>query len=371
VTLQPFALERFFARYEFSTRYLLCSSDAETMPIADLLALEPGAEQRLGELRLGYTESRGGGALRDAIAALYDHGDREAILAHSGSEEAIFVFMHVALTRGDHIVVQFPAYQSQYSVAESLGVEVTRWHADLARSGRPDLDELERLIRPATRAIVVTSPNNPTGYALDPAEMDALVAIARRHGLWLFSDEVYRGTEREGERARSASDLYERAVALGGLSKAYGLAGLRIGWIATPDRDLCERMATFKDYLSICNGAPSEFLGEVALRHGERLRERVRRITARNLDCLDEFFGRHGALFEWTRPRAGTTAFPRYLAGSSEAFCARLVERAGVLLLPSAVYDAGDDRVRFGYGRTNLPEAVATLDAFLESEKAS
>ncbi len=341
------------------------------MPIADLLALEPGAERRFSDLRLGYTESRGGGALREAIASLYDHADREAILAFSGSEEAIFVFMHVALTRGDHIVVQFPAYQSQYSVAESLGVEVTRWHADLARSGRPDLDELERLIRPATRAIVVTSPNNPTGYALDDAEMDALVAIARRYGLWLFSDEVYRGTEREGERARSASDLYERAVTLGGLSKAYGLAGLRIGWIAARDRDLCDRMATFKDYLSICNGAPSEFLGEIALRHGEHLRERVRRIATRNLAGLDDFFARHAALFDWTRPRAGTTAFPRYRGGSSEAFCARLVERAGVLLLPSTVYDAGDEHVRFGYGRTNLPEALATLEAFLESERTS
>jgi len=126
-------------------------------------------------------------------------------------------------------------------------------------------------------------------------------------------------------------------------------------------------MAAFKDYLTICNSAPSEFLAEVALRHSETLLARVREICARNLDRLDEFFARRESLFEWTRPRAGTTAFPRYHGGSSEAFCERLVRDAGVLLLPSTVFDAGDERIRFGYGRADLPEALATLNAFVDS----
>lgn len=341
------------------------------MAIRDLLALEPGADQRLLALRLGYTESRGGPALRRAIAALYKHGDPEAILVHTGSEEPIFALMNVVLRPGDYIVVQFPTYQSQYSVAEAIGARVARWESDLDREGAPDPAQLERLIEPSTRAIVLTTPNNPTGYPFDRARLDAVVEIARRHGLWLFGDEVYRGLERDAERIPAVCDAYERGISLGGLSKAYGLAGLRIGWISTRDRSLYDRIAAFKDYLTICNSAPSEFLAELALRHAEQLIERVCGIVARNLDRLDEFFSRRAGLFEWKRPRAGTTAFPRYLCGSSEAFCGRLAKEAGVLLLPGAVFDAGDDRMRFGYGRANLPEAVDALDAFLEKGRSA
>ncbi len=368
---RPFALERFFARYEFRARYLLCASDPESMPVRELLALEPEAERRLLQLRLNYTETTGSEALRGAIASLYAHGDPGTILANSGSEEAIFVFFNAVLEPGDHAIVQFPAYQSHYSLPEALGAEVTRWNCDLDGSGAPDVDELQAMLRPQTRAIVLTTPNNPTGYAFDRAQLEAIVAMARRHGIWLLGDEVYRGTEREGERAPSVCDLYERGVSLGGLSKAYGLAGLRIGWTATQDAALRERMAAFKDYLSICNSAPSELLAELALRHSERLVERVRAIVARNLDLLDEFFVRRARFFAWRRPRAGTTAFPRYLGGSSEAFCRELVERAGVLLLPSALFDAGDAHVRFGYGRANLPEALGALDTFLTEKEPS
>jgi aspartate/methionine/tyrosine aminotransferase len=367
VSLQPFALERFFALYEFTTRHLLCASDAETLSLRELLELEPGSDERLANLRLGYTDSRGGEELRHAIGSLYANRDPDRILVHSGAQEAIFAFMNAALRAGDHVIVQFPCYQSHYSLAEALGAQVSRWRGDLARGGAPDVEELERLVRPATRAIVVTTPNNPTGYPLDRAQMDAVVALARRRGLWLFSDEVYRGSEREAERLTPASDLYERGVSLGALAKAHGLAGLRIGWISTQDRALIAAMASLKDYATICSAAPSEFLAAVALRHGDALIERVRRICVANLDRLDDFFSGRSALFEWSRPRAGTTAFPRYLGGSSEAFCARLAAEAGVLLLPSTVFDAGDERFRIGYGRADMPEALGALEASLNS----
>ncbi|MBV9719438.1 MAG: aminotransferase class I/II-fold pyridoxal phosphate-dependent enzyme [Candidatus Eremiobacteraeota bacterium] len=363
--LRPFALERYFARYEFSTRYLLSSSDSETMPLGDLLALEPGAGERLANLRLNYTESQGSPALRHQIAALYEHRDAETILVHGGSQEPIFIFMNVALQRGDGVVVQSPAYQSQFSIAEALGIEVSRWHSDLSREGSPDVGELERLVRPRTRAIVLTTPNNPTGYPFDRAQIDAVVEIARRHGLWIFGDEVYRGSEREAERIPAICDLYERGISLGGLSKVHGLPGLRVGWISTRDRSLRGGMAAFKDYLTICNSAPSEFLAEVALRHTDALTERSRAISTRNLNRLDEFFARRSSLFEWARPRAGTTAFPRYLGGNSTDFCARLVEQAGVLLVPSTIFDAGDERFRIGYGRADLADALAAFDAWI------
>ena len=365
---RAFALERFFARYEFSARYLLCSSDPESMSVRELLALEPGAAESLNELWLGYTQSRGDPELRRQIAGLYSQTGPECVLVHAGAEEPIFNFMNVALGAGDRVVFQFPAYQSHYSVAEAAGAEASRWNSDLAAGGAPDPAELETLIRPQTRAIVITNPNNPTGYVFDRERLDAVVAIARRHGLWLFSDEVYRGSERDpADRLPPVCDLYERGVSLGGMAKVYGLAGLRIGWIATRDSALYDRLAEFKDYVTICNSAPSEFLTKLALRHGDALIERVRRIVVKNLDLLDAFFARHRERFEWRRPPAGTTAFPRYLGGSAEAFCDDLVRRAGVLLLPSTAFDAGDDRFRIGYGRTNLPEALAALESALSS----
>jgi aspartate/methionine/tyrosine aminotransferase len=365
--LEPFALERFFARYEFSTRYVLCPSDPESMPVHELLAFEPDAAQRFAQLRLGYVESRGTPELREAIAGLYAHGEAERVLGHAGSEEPIFAFMHAVLEPGDHIVVQFPAYQSHYSIAESIGASVSRWDADLDGDGAPDVASLERLLRPETRAIVVTTPNNPTGYSFAQAEFGAIVELARSRGLWLFCDEVYRGTEREAERLPAACDVYDRGVSLGGMAKAYGLAGLRIGWVSTSQTSLLQQMAAIKDYLTICNSTPSEFLAALALRHDAGLTERVRGICARNLDLLDAFFTGRADLFRWTRPRAGTTAFPRYLGSEgSAAFCRRAVEEAGVLLLPSAAFDAGDAHFRVGYGRANLPEALAALDAFIE-----
>ncbi|MGC1381893.1 MAG: aminotransferase class I/II-fold pyridoxal phosphate-dependent enzyme [Candidatus Baltobacteraceae bacterium] len=363
---RPFALERYFAAHEFTTRYLLCSSDPESISIGELLAFEPGSQERFAALRLGYTDSRGSPALRRAIASLYEHGDDERVLVHSGAQEPIFAFMNAVLEPGDHIVVQFPAYQSHYSIAEAAGAEVTRWNSDLEGEGAPDPDELARLIKPATRAIVLNTPNNPTGFTFERARMDAVVAIARKHGLWLFSDEVYRGSEREAEQIPAACDLYERGVSLGAMAKTYGLAGLRIGWISTQDRELLGSIAALKDYLTICNAAPSEFLAELALRHRARLVERIRRIAEANLALLDAFFSRRGELFEWRRPRAGTTAFPRYLGGSSERFCSRLAQEANVLLLPGVAFDAGDDRVRVGYGRANLPEALAALEMFID-----
>jgi aspartate/methionine/tyrosine aminotransferase len=363
---QPFALERYFARYEFETRYLLCSSDPESMPVRELLALEPDATERYLDVWLGYTESRGNPGLRRAIAALYEGTPEDGVLVHAGAQEPIFSFMNVALGPGDHVVVQVPAYQSHYSIAQAIGADVTLWQSDLDGEGTPDPDDLARAIRPSTRAIVITTPNNPTGYVFDRARIDATVEIARKHGLLLFSDEVYRGSERDpADRIPAVCDLYERGVSLGAMAKVYGLAGLRIGWIATRDAALYDRMAAFKDYLTICNPSPSEFLATLALRHHEALTERVRRIAASNLDRLDAFFAKRTSTWEWRRPRAGTTAFPRYLAGGTEKLCADLVERAGVLLLPSAAFDAGDERVRVGYGRKNLPEALAALDEFL------
>ncbi len=366
--LPHFKLERYFARFEFDVEHLLCCSDCESMAVEDLLALEPDAGERFREQWLGYTESQGSPSLRREISRLYCTISPEHVLVHSGAEEAIFLFMHALLREGDHVIVHWPCYQSLAAVAASIGCRVTRWEAREERGWALDLDELRGLLRSNTKAIVINLPHNPTGYLMPREQFAAVVEIARSHGITLFSDEVYRESEyTAGDRLPAACDLDGHAVSLGVMSKTYGLAGLRIGWIATRNAAVYERMAAFKDYTTICNSAPSEFLAELALRHRQRLIERNVGIILDNLALLDGFFERHARTFAWQRPKAGPIAFPRLRDGDSEVFCQRLVREAGVLLLPGAVFDDEGDHVRIGFGRRDAPEALARLEAFLRS----
>lgn len=368
----PFKLERYFARHEFTARHLLCSSDPESMSIGDLLAHEPNALDGLRETWLGYTEYPGAPALRRELATLYENIRDDEIIVHTGAQEAIYSFMNAILAPGDHVIVHMPGYQSHYSVAEALGVSVSPWKASEEAGWAPDPDELETLVTPATRALVICAPHNPTGYLPSRDVFDAIVAFARRHGLWLFSDEVYRGLEHDpADRLPAACDVYERAISLGALSKTHGLAGLRLGWIATKNAHVLERMSTFKDYLTISNSAPSEYLSTIAVRHTDALIERNVSIVRANLRLLDDFFARHADRFEWHRPRAGTIGFVRLKRGHAEQFCAELLERTGVLLLPSTLIDHGDAHFRLGFGRRNMPDVLAILDAYLDAPATS
>lgn len=366
--LPPFRLERYFARYEFTARFLLCSSDCETVAIRELLALEPGAMERFLDLRLGYTESPGSPTLREEISRLYTTIDPSGILVHAGAEEAIFLFMHAALEAGDHLIVHTPCYQSLAEVARGIGCDVTPWVAKEAAGWALELDDLKRALRRNTRAIVLNTPHNPTGYLMRRDLFREVHRFAEEHGLRLFCDEVYRESEHaDADRLPAACDLGPRSVSLGVMSKSYGLPGLRIGWVATRDAGLLARMAALKDYTTICNGAPGEFLAELALRHRAALLRRNLDLIHRNLAVLDAFFARHEERFGWVRPCAGPIAFPRLKGEEVDAFCHDLVTAANVLLLPGTLFDDHGNHFRIGFGRANLPEAVDRLESFLSS----
>jgi aspartate/methionine/tyrosine aminotransferase len=366
--LDDFRLERYLAEYEFTAPHVLCASDCESMPIRDLLAMEPGAEDRFLDLRLGYTESLGHPDLREAIATLYTGIDPDQVLVHAGAEEAIFNLMNVVLDTGDHVVVHTPFYQSLGEVARSLGARVDHWQGQPGDGWRLELDRLASMLTPGTRLVVVNVPHNPTGFLPDPSFWRALSDLSAQHGFLIFSDEVYRGLEYDaGDRLPSMAEVNPRAAALGVMSKTYGLAGLRIGWVVTQDRRLYRRLAAFKDYTTICSSGPSEFLAELALRHRDSIVRRNLGIIRGNLDRLDAFFERHRDRFQWIRPRAGSIAFPGLLRGSVEAFCRELREEAGVLLLPGSVYGPGYDAVRIGFGRADLPRALQRLEAHLRT----
>ena len=365
--LPPFKLERYFAKYEFNTQYLLCSSDCESLTIADLLALEPGAAQKFQSHWLGYTESQGSPSLREAICGLYQTMQPEDILVHSGAEEAIFLFMHAILEAGDHIIVHSPCYQSLAEVARTIGCDVSPWVAREENHWALDLADLSLMVQPNTKAIILNTPHNPTGFLMSRADFESVYRFADENDLLLFSDEVYRESEYDpADRLPAACDLGDHAVSLGVTSKTYGLAGLRIGWIATKNRELYQNMASAKDYTTICNSAPSEFLAEVALRNRQKLIDRNLGIIQHNLAVMDGFFQRHAELFSWVRPHAGSMAFPHYLGGDVESFCDDLVRKAGVLLLPGTMYDDRLNHFRLGLGRRNLPEAVIRLEEFLK-----
>jgi aspartate/methionine/tyrosine aminotransferase len=367
MNLSLFKLERYFAKYEFNTEYLLCSSDCEAMSIADLLSLEPSAAEKFQQTWLGYTESQGHPALRKEISKIYKSIQPEEILVHAGAEEAIFLFMLAMLKENDHIIVHAPHYQSLSEVAKGIGCFISPWRAREENNWALDLDELRHLMRASTKAIVINTPHNPTGYLMSSTDFEAVNEFAQANKLLLFSDEVYRESEYDpSTRLPAACDLDEHAVSLSVTSKTYGLAGLRIGWIATKNKKVYERMASLKDYTTICNSAPSEFLAEVALRNRQELINRNLSIIKQNLNVIDELFARRSSLFTWVRPAAGSMGFPKLLKGDIEDFCDDLAKKAGVLLLPGTIYDDSRNHFRIGLGRKNLMQAVERLEEYLK-----
>jgi aspartate/methionine/tyrosine aminotransferase len=363
--VKPFRIERYYAQHEFTTRYMLSSSDCESRTIEDVLALEPDAHDRLLATWCGYTESPGAPELREAIAALYERIDPDEVIVTSCAEEGIFLVYHSLLGSGDRAIVETPCYESAFELARSTGAAVDEWRRRYEDGWAHDFEALERSVRADTRLIYVNQPHNPTGTLMDRKMLERVSDLARSHGLALFADEVYRELEHDpSDRLPAACDLDERGVSLGSISKSYGLPGLRLGWLVTRDGALRDAIMRMKDYTTICSSAPSEVLTAVALRNRNVLLERNLAIVERNLPLLDEFFERHGDTFEWLRPSASPIGFPRVNGVADiDELCARLADN-GVLLLPGSVYDE-PSHVRIGFGRANMPDALRLLEACL------
>jgi aspartate/methionine/tyrosine aminotransferase len=370
--IADFALERYFARWEFAVQHVLGASDVEGWSMAELLELADDEARAMWDgLRLGYTESTGHPALRAEIASLYESLGPDDVLVFAGAEEAVFCLFSTSLEPGDHAIVTWPGYQSLYEVARSAGARVSL-HALREEDGWSlDVERLIRSFRPETRIIVVNVPHNPTGMLPTVDEWRRLAAECAEAGIRLVADEVYRFLEHDGaETLPAGADLDDRAISIGVMSKSFALAGLRIGWLATRDRSVLDRCARLKDYTTICSSAPSEVLALIGLRARDRVLGRSRDIVAGNLRVLDELFARRADALTWVRPRGGSIGFPRVVPGgpagsSADRFAARLVDSSGVLLLPSSTFGFGDSHVRIGLGRLDLPEAVAKLEAFL------
>jgi aspartate/methionine/tyrosine aminotransferase len=367
--IAEFELERFFARWEFAVDHLLCASDVEGWPMAELLELADDETRALWDgLRLGYTESTGHPLLRAEIAELYERVDPDGVLVFAGAEEAVFCLANVLLGPGDHAVVTWPGYQSLYEVGRAAGADVHLHELRESDGWELDVDRLLGALRKETRLVVVNAPHNPTGMLPTHAEWARVTGALAEHGIHLLADEVYRFLERdERDRLVPGADAYERGVSLGVMSKSFAMGGLRIGWLATRDHDLLARCAAFKDYTTICSSAPSEILALIGLRAREQVLGRSLRIVADNLELLDDFFRLRSEWFSWVRPRGSSVAFPRLLKGGPiDGFTNRLVEAEGVLLMPGSVFGYPGDHFRLGFGRTDLPQALARVESFID-----
>jgi aspartate/methionine/tyrosine aminotransferase len=364
--IKPFRIEQYFGKYEFTAKYLLSSSDAESRTIQELLDLEPGAPERFHEHWCGYTESPGAPWLREAIAGIYNQIKSDDVLVLAAAEEGIFVFYHALVGPKDHVIVETPCFESGLEVARSTGAQVNEWRRSAENGWAHDLAALEKMIQPNTKIIYINTPHNPTGLLMPGEVFHQVITLAASRGIIVFSDEVYRELEHDpNQRLSAACDAYEHAVSLGSMSKTYGLPGLRLGWFASRNPEIIRRCLEFKYYTTICSSAPSEFLTALALRHRENLVHRNLEIVRKNLPLLDAFIKGRSDLFEWVKPDSSPIGFVRFKPKQEVLnFCEEAVRDSGVLLLPGTVYDQ-PRHIRFGYGRKNMPEALTQLDSYL------
>jgi aspartate/methionine/tyrosine aminotransferase len=370
--LRTFRLEEYLGTWEFSVRYHLTASDAQSMTVEELLAMGSDADREgFMKLPLTYIDSWGSENLREAIAGTYDHVNAAHVLAFTGAEEALYWAMQELAGPGDHAIVTVPCYQSMETVTLAAGADVSPLLMRRENGWALDLDELRGLLRPTTKLVAVNYPNNPTGHVPSRETFRELAALCDERGIRLFCDEVYRGLELDQARTLpQAADLSETAVSLNVASKSYGLPGLRIGWLACRDGALLERLEKRKHYTTICNPGPAEYLAAIGLRNRERIWARNRGIIAANLPLFEDFFARWAELFDWEPPMGGCVCFPRYKGGDVEDFCQRLLMKEGVLVLPASIYyseivDAPTDHFRVGLGRLGLEPGVEAFDRFL------
>ena len=359
--IAPFKLERYFAQYEFKVKYLLSPSDCESLSLNELLGMaDPASLELWNNMKFSYTESQGHPELRAEIARMYETITPDHVMV-AVPEEAIFVAMNTLLKPGNHIVAISPAYQSLYEIARTIGCTLSPWTFELQENDwHLDLNRLESLLTERTRLLVLNFPHNPTGYLPTREELNTIVEMARKRGITIFSDEMYRLLEYDtAQRLPAICDLYENGISLSGMSKTFALPGLRMGWLATRNPALIAEWLAFKDYTTICNSAPSEILSIMALRSKEQIVARNLAIIRQNLVIAEQFFAAHANAFTWIKPRAGSIAFPHWSGKISiEQFCAEMVSEHGVMILPGNIFDFPGNHFRLGLGRKNFSEAI-------------
>jgi len=368
MSFRPFAMERWQSTWENRVRFNLSESGVHPLTAAELLALAGEDAETVLRVPLGYSQSNGTEALRAAIAALYPGASAADVTVTNGSAESNYAICWHLLRPGDRVALMLPNYMQTWGLAHAFEADLRPFRLREALGWQPDPDEVTAAIGPGTRLVVVTNPNNPTGAVLGAEAMRHIVARAEAAGAWILADEVYQGAERAGPPTPSFWGASERVIVVNGLSKAYGLPGLRLGWCVAP-QPLPEELWSRKDYTTIGPGAMSDALATLALRPEvrERILGRTRRIIGANWEVLAAWYASMGGEFTSRPPDAGAISYARYRADvNSSVLAERLRRDHDVLVVPGDQFEM-DRYIRFGFGppRADLEAALGRVaDAF-------
>ena len=367
--IETFKMERMQSTWENAVEFNLSESGVHPLTLEELL--DPEEMDSLRRVRIGYTQTNGTPGLRNRIAALYPGIGPDQILATSGSSEANFLLIWSLIEPGDEVLFELPNYMQMWGLLRAFGAKVKPFRLREELRWQPDPDEIRGLVTNKTKLIVLTNPNNPTGAVLSPESVAAIVEIAAEAGAWILADEVYQGAELRGARTPSFFGSYERVLAVSGLSKAYGLPGLRMGWIAGP-ADLIRKTWPYHDYTTISPSALSDKLAEIVLSPDkrERVLARTRAILNANWPILEAWLLKQG-VFSFHAPRAGAIVFVRYNFNvNSTEFVEKLIRNKSVLLVPGDHFEM-DRHLRFGFGPEEpyLKAALARVEEALKDRK--
>jgi aspartate/methionine/tyrosine aminotransferase len=374
--LEIFAMERLQSTWENRVELNISESGVEPLRLAELLD-DPKALTSLLAQPLAYLQTNGTEPLRESIVDLYPGATRDDVLVTNGGSEANCVALMHLVQPGDEVVMMTPNYMQVGGLARALGASVVRWplavRSDAPARWQVDLEALDAVVNARTKAIMICNPNNPTGARTTAAELDAICRAASRVGAWVLSDEIYRGAEHDGTETPTAWGRYERVLVTSGLSKAYGLPGLRIGWVTGP-RDVVETLWGVHDYTSIAPGALNDRLARMALEpvRRQRLLARTRQIVRANYGIVREWIASHDPLLWHVPPEAGAIAFVRYRhAINSTTLVERLRIERSVLVVPGDHFEM-DGHLRIGFGSSaehlrqsleRIGEMLATIPA--------
>lgn len=364
--INNFKLERYFAKHEFTAKYLLSSSDCDGYELKYLVEIASEKEKKLwNNLKLGYTESQGNSLLRDAILQYYKIKSIENVVVASPGE-LNFISMNVLLNSNDHVITVSPCYQSLYEVVSSIKCELSFWKPN-PENWEFNTNDLNKLIKKNTKLIILNFPHNPTGSYLKKDQLYQIVNLAESNDIYIFSDEMYHKLIIDDiEELPPISDIYEKGISLWGMSKTFGLAGLRIGWLVSNDIDFINSIVAFKDYLSICNSAPSEILSIIALNNIDKIITPNLEKIKRNVSLFNDFSAKHPLISNFIPPKAGSTSFVKLnIKQSSLKFSNQLVKETGIMTVPSEMFGGTGKYIRIGFGRNNFYKALNELENYL------
>lgn len=347
--IEIFAMERMQSTWENRVEFNLSESGVHPMTTKELIEEDAGTLKMLSEQELGYPQSNGSQALRETIAAIYPGATADHVQVTNGTSEANFITTWSLIDQGTEAAVMLPNYMQIPGIVRAFGGVVKPFYLREENQWKPDLQQLRKSVSSKTVLIAVCNPNNPTGAILSEDEMNQIVEIAKSVDAWLLADEVYQGAEREEGRAPSFWGRYNKVIITNGLSKAYGLPGLRIGWIVS-DPDMIAKLWSYHDYTTIGPGMLNDVLAQIALRNRDKIRKRTVGILQNNYPVLRDWISQHEGLFSMIPPRAGAIAYLRYgLNINSTELVEKLLHEKSTLIVPGDQFGM-DHYLRIGFG---------------------